>query len=383
MKGIPLAWLQLLREKRRLAAAITGIAFAVVLMLVQLGFEQALFTSVALLDSHLDGDLAMISPQFQSMNAIASFHESRARAALGFDGVASEASLAFSPARWKNPVTRRTRNLFLIGVTLDPEPFDLRAVRDQVPKIRVPGAVLFDTGSRPEFGPMGELLARDREVETEVNGKAVTVSGTFRLGTSFVADANLLTSLPNFHRLVSSHEPDAIDMAILKLRPGADPIAVQAQMKAALPKDVRILTKSQLIKMEKDYWAANTPIGFVFQLGLGMGLIVGLIVVYQILYSDVTDHLSEYATLKAMGYNDRRLAWIVIEEALILSALGFLPGLGFSQIVYTVARNATLLPLRMQVSRVAAVYALTAGMCAGSGLLAVRRLRLANPADIF
>jgi len=114
-----------------------------------------------------------------------------------------------------------------------------------------------------------------------------------------------------------------------------------------------------------------------------MGILVGMIVVYQILYSDVTDHLAEYATLKAMGYSDGALGRVVIQQALILSAFGFVPGALLSEAVFVIAHRATLLPLQFSVVRAVIVYVLTAGMCAGSGLLAVRRLKLANPADIF
>jgi putative ABC transport system permease protein len=118
-------------------------------------------------------------------------------------------------------------------------------------------------------------------------------------------------------------------------------------------------------------------------LGLMMGLLVGAIIVYQILYTDVSDHLGEYATLKAMGYRDRYLFSVVIQESVILSVFGFLPGIGLSQIMYSYAASATLLPIHMTPGRTAAVYGLTVFMCVFSGLLAMRRLKHADPADIF
>jgi len=105
--------------------------------------------------------------------------------------------------------------------------------------------------------------------------------------------------------------------------------------------------------------------------------------VYQILYTDVSDHLQEYATLKAMGYRNTYLSFIVIQEALILSVLGFMPGLAISQGVYVISARATLLPLAMTLPRVAMVYALTVSMCIFSGLMAIRKLRSADPAEVF
>jgi putative ABC transport system permease protein len=146
---------------------------------------------------------------------------------------------------------------------------------------------------------------------------------------------------------------------------------------------VVVLTRDELMGREKTYWATHTPIGFVFRLGLFMGLIVGSVVVYQILYNDVTQHLDEYATLKAMGYPDRFLFQIVLQESLILSMLGFIPGVVLSQAVYSIAHWATLLPLQLDPTRVAVVYVLNLVMCIFSGLLATRRLRRADPAEIF
>ena len=56
-------------------------------------------------------------------------------------------------------------------------------------------------------------------------------------------------------------------------------------------------------------------------------MLVGLVIVYQVLSTDVADHLREYATFKAMGYPHRFFLGIVFEEALILGVIGFVPGL--------------------------------------------------------
>jgi putative ABC transport system permease protein len=325
----------------------------------------------------------MLSPLFQSMNAIATFSQRRVLEARAFPGVEDAHALYLGPAKWKNPVTRQARYIFVIGMQPVAGVFDIPELNQQVAKLEQPGAALFDIRSRPEFGPIEELLREHRRVITEVNGNWTSIAGGFPLGTSFVADATLVTSDENFKRLVPSREFGTVDLGVIKLKPGIAAVTVRDRMRAALPKDVRVVTKEEMLDIERDYWAKNTPIGFVFRMGLGMGVLVGMIVVYQILYSDVTDHLAEYATLKAMGYSDGALGWVVIQQALILSAFGFIPGALLSEAVFVIAHRATLLPLQFSPGRAAIVYILTAGMCAGSGLLAVRRLKLANPADIF
>jgi putative ABC transport system permease protein len=174
-----------------------------------------------------------------------------------------------------------------------------------------------------------------------------------------------------------------VNFGLIKLKPGYDPDRVRAQLERALPKDVSVLTHSQLDANEREFWSSNTPIGFIFALGVGLGLVVGIIVVYQILYTDVTDHLQEYATLKAIGYKDSFLFNIIIYESVILSVFGYVPGFFISILIYRVATNATFLPLEMTAERGVVVYLLTLGMCVLSGALALRRLRKADPAEIF
>jgi putative ABC transport system permease protein len=187
----------------------------------------------------------------------------------------------------------------------------------------------------------------------------------------------------NFFRLMPGRSPEVVNFGLIKVRPGYDPDRVRDQLAKVLPSDVRVLTHNQLDEAEREFWSSNTPIGFIFALGVGLGLVVGIIIVYQILYTDVTDHLQEYATLKAIGYKDSFLFAIIIYESLILSIFGYIPGFFISLFVYRIATNATFLPLRMTAERGVLVYLLTIAMCVLSGALALRRLRMADPAEIF
>jgi len=143
------------------------------------------------------------------------------------------------------------------------------------------------------------------------------------------------------------------------------------------------LTLKQFIDFEKDYWAGSTPIGFIFTLGIVIGFLVGLVIVYQILYADISDHLPEYATLKAMGFTDNYFLGVVLQESLILALLGFIPGVVISLGLYSLAQGATMLPIVMTVQRAITVLILTITMCTLSGAIAIRKLRAADPAEIF
>ena len=163
----------------------------------------------------------------------------------------------------------------------------------------------------------------------------------------------------------------------------ADPAAVRDAILTALPPDIAILTREQFKAMEVAYWNYNTPIGYVFNFGVIMGFVVGAIIVYQILFSDVQDHLKEYATLKAIGFTDGYLSRVVLEQAAILALAGFIPALLLTWQLFKQAGAATNLPLTLTPELGGQVLVLTLFMCVGAGLLALRKVRSADPADVF
>src|SRR6516225_2261332 len=324
---IPLAWLQLTRETRRFLAALAGISFAVVLMLMQLGFEDALLSSVILFHTHLVGDLVLINPQYQNIISPKSFTERRIYQALGVAGVESVEPVYVMEAPFKNPFNGTERNIFVIGFNPHSALLTAPGVAENLEKIRIEGQILFDSIRRPEFGPVAELFAEKGPVGVEVNGRHADIVGLLQLGTSFGVDGNLVMSDETFLRLARTRDRGIINIGVINLKPGADPERVRKEIARILPPDVRVLSHAEFADLEMRFWVNNTPIGFVFQLGVLMGVFVGCIIVYQILYSDVTDHLPEYATLKAMGYPDRFLFKLVMQESMILSVFGFVPGI--------------------------------------------------------
>jgi putative ABC transport system permease protein len=381
-KRIPLAWLQLRHEKRRLLAATSGIAFAVLLMLMQLGYRDALFTASSLIQDRLQCDLVMLSKQYDYIVFPKSFPRARLYQALAFDGVQSVSPLYLGLSQWKNPEDLHERFMFVMAFDPSTKALSMPGLENPQ-RLQMPAVVLFDQGSRAEFGPVPKLLRENGVVRTEINGRRIEVIGLFMMGTSFGINGSVITSDLNYLRLFPGHSKESIELGLIRLHPGANAEQVRDQMEGNLPADVRVLTRQAFSEQEKDYWAVHTGIGFIFLLGMFMGFAVGAVIVYQILYTDVTDHLSEYATLKAIGYGNRYFFNIVMQEAAILSLLGFLPGLAIAEILYVVTKWATLLPLAMTVGRVILTLSLTMAMCGASGVIAMRKLRQADPATIF
>jgi putative ABC transport system permease protein len=174
-----------------------------------------------------------------------------------------------------------------------------------------------------------------------------------------------------------------VTAGILRLKPGADLRRAQAAVAHLMPPDVKVMTRDEFVKQEHDYWDKATPIGFIFNTAMIIAFLVGIVVVHQILYAEISTHLAQYATLKAMGYTHRFMLGIVAGASLILGLLGFLPGWVLSLGLYHLTMRATGLPMMLGAAKTAVVLLLTMTMCLVSGALAMQRLRAANPADMF
>jgi putative ABC transport system permease protein len=379
----PLAWLQLTHEKIRLLVALAGIGFADMLMFMQLGFRNALFESNITLHQSFKGDVFLISPQSDALLDMKSFSRRRLYESLAVQGVASVSPLYVDFAFWKNPVERNTRNLLVLGLNPADDILDLSGLEQNLDQIKLQDVVLYDEQSRSEYGPITELFQQEGKVITELDSRRIRVGGLFSLGASFAADGNVITSDANFLRLFPRRESGLIDIGVINLKPEADLNLVLAGLKSKLPEDVVVLSKEEFIEFEKNYWQTSTPIGFIFTLGTAMGFIVGTVIVYQILYTDVADHLPEYATLKAMGYRDFYFVKVVFKQSLLLSVFGYIPGFLVASGLYFMAAGATNLPIVMSLARAITVLVLTIIMCCFSGGIAIRKLGAADPADIF
>lgn len=378
-----LAWRQLRSERARLASAIAGVMFACVLVFMQLGFRGALFDSATKLPQAMQGELFLVNPLTNAFFRPEPLPRARGYQALAIPEVTFVAPVYLAQATWRHPLTGERRVIQLVGFDTESGAMRFPGLAPLVPALKRADTIAFDALSRPEFGPIAAMLAEQGTVRAEIANREVEIVGTIKLGASFGADGNAVMSELNFRRLIKTREAAKTDLVALGLRPGSDLKDVQARLRALLPPDVMVVTHPQLVQWERDYWQQRTPIGFIFSFGSLMGLVVGMVIVYQILFSDIASHLSEYATLKAMGYSGFYLSLVVLAAAVILAVLGFIPGMLASFGLYDLVAKATLLPLSMEIGRSVMVFAMILTMCAGAGLLAMRKLRDADPADMF
>jgi putative ABC transport system permease protein len=382
-RRIPLASLMLIRQPVRLAVAMAGISFAGILMFMQLGFRDGLFDASVTVHRLFDADIVLISPRSTSSVSMAGFPRRRLIQAMAAPEVEGITPVHWNLLLWRNPETLGTRSILALGFEPGHPLFTDPTLAAKAKLLTQKGRVLFDEKSRAEFGPVAEWFREGRTVESEIAGKRVRVAGLIGLGASFGADGNLLTSSETFLDLIPNTPSGSIEVGLVRLKPGSDPDQVAQHLQSQLPDDVTVLTKQGFIDFEQNYWRTSTSIGFIFTLGAAMGFVVGCVIVYQVLYSDVSDHLPEYATLMAMGYKLNSLLGVVVREGLLLALFGYLPAYAAGQGLYLLVRNATQLPVAMNTVRAVSVFSMILIMCMLSAGLAMRRLVDADPAEIF
>ena len=387
--NIPLPWLQLIKQKVRFFVALAGIAFISVLMFMQNGFQDALYSSATQVHNHLRGDLFLISSQYKSLTSTQSFPRSRLYQILGFNGIESVEPLYVQFAKLKNPINGRKYPIYILGFDPVKSIFRLPEVDQNFQLLKIPDQVFFDRAARPEFGPIAEYFQKNQPIGMEIFsylgtiGYKVKVSGLFTLGPSFGVDGNLIVSSSTFFKIFPEHRSNQIDIGLIHLKPNVNPQTILTTLSNSLPKDVTVMTRQEFIDFEKSYWTLRTPIGFVFNLMVMMGFVVGVIVVYQILYSNISTHFVQFATLKAMGFRNKYLLNVVFQQAIILAVLGFIPGFAISLGLYDIAKDATKLPIVMDLSKGLLVFTSVIIMCLTSGFFSTNKLRKVDPAEIF
>ena len=386
LRDLPLAWLQLKRQPVRYLVAVTGIGFAALLMYMQLGFQSGLLNSATTFYEALDTDLVLISPGTLNSGNFQQFPESLLYNALGVEGVKQAIPLYVANINTQKLGGVKPTSLRLIGFAPDTKVLNLPDVIAESEVLKTPGYVLFDTLGNRNTGPIAAAFKKQGAQTMLLSdfSKTFRVMGLFKLGSTFAADSNLIssdtTAIQLAFRQINLGE---ISLGLLRLSPGADPKAIQTFLTKSYGKELQVLTKSELIAQERDYWNTASSFGVIFGFGTIMGLLVGGVVVYQVLYTDVSDHLKEYATLKAMGFADSFILLIVIQEAFLLGISSFIPATIISTGMYAFLTSASGIRIEMTSDKTLLVGALTLGVCAASAAIAIRRLQDADPASVF
>ncbi len=383
IKRTPVAWLQTSYNPVKLAIGVAGVSFSNILIFFQLGLLDSVYNSQLRPIQKLDAELLMVSSGYSNFGSLQTFNRSRLFQTLGVEGVEGVSPMRIDRASWITPNTGNSYFINVFGINPSRPSLSIPELTQNTVPIRMLRNALFDSRTKSHYGPIGDLIRKDGSTQVEVNQQRLNMIGTFQLGATFAADANIIVSESTFSLLFPNQQPSQIQLGLIQLKKGVNPLEVQKAVLPILGEQVMVLTRSELSKLELNYWRRSSSIGFIFTIGVLVGFIVGSIIVYQILFGDVMNCLPQFATLKAMGYSDGYIISVVVQQGAILAVVGFIPGLIFSIGLYSLLANATNLAVAMTATRAVQVLVLTIVMCTGSAALATRKLIKLDPADVF
>jgi putative ABC transport system permease protein len=372
----PLAVLNLLHDKGRTATAVAGTSFAVILVLMQLGFFTSVLKTARIVYDGLDFDVVLTSIKYRQMLKTGFFDRRRLVEARRLPEVADVVPASLALQLYRNPETGIKRSILVLGV--DPRRSYVNVIQpEQLRDVMQTDRVLMDVLSRPEYGP------RYPGLKSQIGDNTVEIVGLFELGCGFGADGTVVTSESNFTRYFPQRTPEQISLGLVHLQEGADREAAAARLREIMPPDIVVKTREQFILDEEYYWVVKTSVGVIFGLGVAVAVLVGIAIVYQVLSADIAKRMPEYATLKAMGYPAGYLTNVILTQSAIIGVVGFIPGWLISWILYRVTQAQAHIPMNMGVLMPTAVFITSVLMCCAAGLASLRKVHTAAPADLF
>lgn len=380
----PIAWLSLTHRKSRLVAAVGGVAFASVLMFVEMGFRYGLFDSQTYPVRMLNADLIILHKQKEAVVPQLPFPRRRLAEAAAIPDVQAVYPLYIEEYRssWKNSTDGHDYPILTYGFDPDDPVFLLPDVLRQSEALKEPDTALIDAESRDFYGKIGVNRTG------EIHNRAIRIVGVFRLGSDFRDDGNLIVSDRTFENAFGNPADPAarrsqVEYGLLKVRPGANVEKVRKAVLQAMPEDVNVITKDELIEAVQRYWNSSKPVGVVFGLGMVVGFFIGVAICYQILYTDILDNLPQYATLKAIGYHNRDIVLLVMRKAFYLGSMGFVVGLICSAGLYAALHGYARIRMDLTIGRTLVVLVSTIAMCLASAGIALRKVIETDPAEVF
>jgi putative ABC transport system permease protein len=371
-----LTWRNLADKPVLTLAAVAGVCSAVALLFMQLGFLAGVGRTANLVINALDFDIMLTSPNYVMLTQAQTFPRARLYQAEANSGVEKVMAMYVSRQNWRHPEKRYFRSVVVIGINPSDVVIKNRKLNEKRPLLTTDDTVLIDTLTREDVGP------RTPGLVTQVGQLNLKIVGDFTIGPGFETGL-IVVSDKTFSRLYGGWPLDQVSLGLVKLRDGANASEVAEELRTYLPPDVRVWTAGKIKLEEENYWVTNTSTGIIFRSGVIMAWLFGIVIIYQVLSLEVNSRLPEYATLKAMGYSDSYLALVVLQQAIFLAILGYIPGFLIGLLIYALARDVTNLPISMTPQRAAGVFVATFVMCAFSGLMASRFLRRADPVDLF
>lgn len=387
-----LAWKNLTDAPIRTAVSLGGIGFSILLMFMQLGFLGSVGDTATVVLSRMNCDILVQSQDYLNVYDPTTLPGDLPQWLEGIPEVRAAVPLDIGVTVWQSPVDDSFRAIALMGIDLDDPAFELPELTPTVrAQLRPPGAVLIDDASNKSFGPRNgeKFTSADIGTTTDVAGSPATIKGTFEMGTGLAANGALLGSRKTFDELTPGPRGNRVSLILVsltnpeKLDEGLHAIEQRLKSLGGPASQAVPMTLDEAMSRERGRWYFETPIGMIFGIGVVLGVVVGGVISYMVLASDVMAHLSEYATLKAIGYSNAYLVKTLLTQSTLLALLAFPPSLLLACVLYYATSHYSSIPIRMTSTWIVLVLVLTLFMCNAAGVFALRKLLKAEPASLF
>jgi putative ABC transport system permease protein len=373
----PLAWRNVTHRMVSTIASTSGVAFAIMLLFMQLGFYDVCFRASTMLYDPFLFDVALTSPRYAHMRASVSFPRRQLVRARACGSVTEATPLYVASGVWRTPQTWIQKEMVVLGVDPASPGFRLPEMARNAHHLSRRGTALGDVRCQRSYGDIRAGMT------TEVSGKQIEIVATYDYGSGFVCDGSMVVGEATLGQISAAHSRDAVAVGLLRLAAGADVEQAIAQLRRELGPDVRVWSRPELEANEQRFFVKLRPIGMMFFSGVLLALAVGAMILYQILSTEVMNCIKQYATLRAMGYDNGFLAGVVVQQAAILAILGYIPAVIAAEALYVVTGWVSYLPITMTWARRGEVLLLSIGFCVISGVLVSWKALRADPAELF
>jgi len=370
----PLARRNLFHDKIRLMVTLTGIIFAVVLIVVQMGLFFGFTTSTKSVLDHSKADLWITARNTPYVDVAVGFNERKFYRVLATPGVAAAQKYIVRWSQWKDQ-SGRTESVEVVGV--DPNRFmglPWNVVEGDASQLKQPHAVMVDEIYKDKLGvhKVGEWF--------EVRGYRVKVVGFTRGIRAFTTAPYVFTSFKNAQDFCI-FDADQTNFVLVKAAAGVDLKQLQAELQRRLP-DNDVYRTQEFAEKTSNYWMFTTGAGISVLMGAVLGLVVGLVVVTQTIYATTMDHIREFGTLKAMGAPNSYVYRVIITQAAIAAVMGYSMALVVTFFV-THGGSSAGAPIMVSWRLLVIMFFVTVGMCITAGVVSIKKVMGLDPAMVF
>jgi putative ABC transport system permease protein len=369
-----LAYRNLFHDRLSLVVTLVGIVFSVVLVAVQFGLYLGSENRIAAMLDHAQGDLWVVPLGTKSFDDPSMLSGREKHAILSTPGVAGVEELVVGFVNWRKPNGGSTAALLVGSDTSSANALPWDIIEGSVAALAAPAAVAVD---KTYFSELGIKRMGDN---AEINNRQVTVGAVTHGIRSFTTLPYAFATLATARMLLEA-APEQSSYTLVQVLPGHAIEDVRKAIAARLP-DAEIVTHQEFRKRSLDYWLFETGAGSALIAGAVLGIIVGIVIVAQTLYASTKDHLNEFATLRALGASARYIHKVILMQAVLSAAIGYVLGLILSLVVIWLSRETTLL-IVMTPNLALFLLALTVGMCVLAAICAIFKVTRIDPAVVF